>query len=155
MGNAEYMGVHERRGKAAHRERVGKNNERRGKHNRRVAHERRVKHSRRKSFNDQVSSIRVSGQRRCYRTRHCKRVKSCRKIKKCHKARSCKRVCTKVGGHKSFNDQISSIRVYGKRSCRRHRVCRNHCYVVPDGSERRKKAGEKKVQERVAKNKEK
>merc|ERR1711939_1021979 len=59
--------------------------------------------------------------------------------------------------HVSFNDQISSIRVFGHkhRRCYRTRHCRHYCYNVPDGSEKRKKAAEKKMKETVAKRKEK
>merc|ERR1712196_70415 len=70
----------------------------------------------------------------------------------------CHNVRVRVGkSFKSFNDQVSSIRVFGHRHgrCYRHRTCRNFCYNVPTGNEKRKKAAEKKMKERVAKQKEK
>merc|ERR1712100_635433 len=56
-----------------------------------------------------------------------------------------------------MGDQVSSIRVYGHKSrrCYIHRKCHHHCYLVPDGSEKRKKAAEKKMKETVSKKKEK
>merc|ERR1719284_484076 len=62
---------------------------------------------------------------------------------------------------RSWNDQISSIRVAGLSGTRCHtvryrqRTCRHYCYMVPDGSEKRKKAAEKKMKESVGKKKEK
>merc|ERR1719230_2373882 len=63
--------IHERRGKAAHRERVAKGHERRGKgerrgkHLRRVAHERRVKHQRRSGALKNGLTVAFRGGRGC------------------------------------------------------------------------------------------
>jgi len=110
-----------------------------------------VKHHKRRSFNDQVSSIRVYGKRvrRCYRKAYRKAYRQA--YTKCHRVRVIKKKRV------SFNDQVSSIRVYGHKSrrCYIHRKCHHHCYLVPDGSEKRKKAAEKKMKETVSKKKEK
>merc|ERR1719284_531910 len=111
-----------------------------------------------RSWNDQISSIRVAGLSgtRCHTVRYRQRFRQAYRKAYRQAYTRCRWVHT-TRRHVSFNDQVSSIRVYGHkaRRCYRHRTCRHYCYMVPDGSEKRKKAAEKKMKESVGKKKEK
>merc|ERR1711988_439533 len=102
-----------------------------------------------RSWNDQISSIRVAGLSgtRCHTVRYRQRFRQAYRKAYRQAYTRCRWVHTRR--HVSFNDQVSSIRVYGHkaRRCYRHRTCRHYCYMVPDGSEKRKKAAEKKMKE--------